>query len=31
MLAGAAWILCFASFAVIYGPLLLRQPVARRM
>jgi uncharacterized protein involved in response to NO len=31
MVAGAAWILSFAGFAVLYGRLLLRLPAAKRI
>lgn len=31
MVAGAGWIAAFGGFAVIYGPLLLRLPAAKRM
>jgi uncharacterized protein involved in response to NO len=31
MVAGAGWIFAFGGFAVIYGPLLLRLPAAKRM
>lgn len=31
MVAGTAWILAFAGFALIYGRLLLRLPAAKRM
>lgn len=31
MVAGAGWIAAFGSFAVIYGPLLLRLPADKRM
>jgi uncharacterized protein involved in response to NO len=31
MAAGAGWIFAFGSFALIYGPLLLRLPAAKRM
>jgi uncharacterized protein involved in response to NO len=31
MVAGTAWILSFAGFAVVYGALLLRLPAAKRI
>jgi uncharacterized protein involved in response to NO len=31
MIAGSAWIAAFAGFALVYGPLLLRRPPAKRI